>query len=170
VLPSESGILLTVITWSSNLAFTTSSVRRAAALPVRISVASGTQVRRYIQFVSMMPATSVMTPAKVRRPTLLWCSMATFLGAIVIFLPGVLWTHCTYGSRMGWLIGVVLPLLGFTATFAWLSSPGVPRHATPEHRAARRLFLISGSLLAAPVGLSAIWFFAYAALLVVHFL
>jgi hypothetical protein len=42
-------------------------------------------------------------------------SAQTLVAAIEVFLFGVLWTHGVYGSRMTWLLGVVLPLLVLTA-------------------------------------------------------
>ena len=46
------------------------------------------------------------------------CSALTLAGAIEVFLFGVLWTHGVYGSRMAWLLGVVLPLLTISAGLA----------------------------------------------------
>ena len=43
----------------------------------------------------------------------------TLGAAAEVFLFGVLWTHGVYGSRMAWLLGVVLPLLAITAGLAW---------------------------------------------------
>lgn len=40
------------------------------------------------------------------------------VGAIGVFVFGVVWTHGVYGSRMAWLVGVVLPLLAVAAGLA----------------------------------------------------
>jgi hypothetical protein len=50
------------------------------------------------------------------------CCALTFVGAIEVFLFGVLWTHGVYGSRMAWLLGVVLPLLSVTAGLAFTAA------------------------------------------------
>jgi hypothetical protein len=47
---------------------------------------------------------------------------ATFVGAIEVFLFGVLWTQGVYGSRMAWLFGVVLPLLAVTACLGFTAA------------------------------------------------
>ena len=47
------------------------------------------------------------------------CSTLTLVAAVEVFLFDVLWTHGVYGSRMAWLVGVVLPLLAITAGLAW---------------------------------------------------
>lgn len=52
---------------------------------------------------------------------LLSCSVVSFVGAVVVFIAGVIVTSGTYGSRMAWLLGVVLPLLLLTALFARLA-------------------------------------------------
>jgi hypothetical protein len=46
------------------------------------------------------------------------CSTLVLVGAIEVFLFGVVWTHGVYGSRMAWLLGVVLPLVAITAGLA----------------------------------------------------
>ena len=46
---------------------------------------------------------------------LLACSAAAFIGAVVVFLFGVILTHGVYGSRVAWLLGVVMPLLAVAA-------------------------------------------------------
>ena len=44
------------------------------------------------------------------------------ISAVVVFMCGVIVTAGVYGSRMAWLLGVVLPLLGLTALCSWLAS------------------------------------------------
>lgn len=46
----------------------------------------------------------------------------TGLGAVGVFLFGVIVTSGVYGSRLAWLLGVVLPLLVLGALFAWLAA------------------------------------------------
>ena len=43
-----------------------------------------------------------------------------FVAAVVVFILGVVVTSGVYGSRMAWLLGVVMPLIAGAATFAWL--------------------------------------------------
>ena len=47
--------------------------------------------------------------------------MVSVVGAVVVFITGVILTSGAYGSRMAWLLGVVLPLLLLAALFAWLA-------------------------------------------------
>ena len=54
----------------------------------------------------------------------------TFVAAIEVLLFGVLWTHGVYGSRMAWLLGVVLPLLAVTALLALTAA----RYGSSAHR------------------------------------
>jgi len=55
------------------------------------------------------------------RAVLLSCSVVSVVGAVVVFITGVILTSGAYGSRMAWLLGVVLPLLLLAALFAWLA-------------------------------------------------
>ena len=122
----------------------------------------------------------------MRRTILLSCSIASFIGAVVVFVPGVIWTKGTYGSRMAWLLGVVLPLLLLTAVFSWLAAPGTPvRRIRPDHRTspasvgvagvpkvggAKKLFVVSATLFAIPFVLAAVLLLVYAALFLRDFL
>jgi len=114
------------------------------------------------------------------RPALLWLAMATFLGAIVILVVGVVWTDAVYGTRMAWFLGGVVPLLVSTAGFAWLASlkplraepRPTPTGAGPREsvrtRTARRLLTVSLASLAIPVALVAILLLVYGILVVAH--
>jgi hypothetical protein len=128
----------------------------------------------------------------MRRAFLLWYSLASFVGAVVVFVPGVIWTNGTYGSRMAWLLGVVLPLLLLTAVLAWLagsrapkqpSAPGYPASPhgwvenvrshmpeVPKTGGARKLFIASAALFAIPVALGMALLLVYAALFVRHYM
>lgn len=55
------------------------------------------------------------------RAVLLSGSAVSFVGAVVVFITGVILTSGTYGSRMAWLLGVVFPLLLLTTLSAWLA-------------------------------------------------
>lgn len=115
-----------------------------------------------------------------------------FMGAGVVFGLGVIWTSGVYGSRRAWLLGVVLPLLLLTAVFAGLAGPHASRRgATPDYPpsppwrgennrlrlpgvpktgGARKLFIMSATLLALPFALAAVYLLVYALLFVRHFL
>ena len=58
--------------------------------------------------------------------------------ALGVFLFGVIVTAGVYGSRIAWLLGVVLPLLAVTALLAWLAS-----RATDDDGARRALRTVS---------------------------
>lgn len=104
------------------------------------------------------------------------------MGAFVVFVPGVVWTNGTYGSRMAWLLAGVLPLLLSTAVFAWLASPNtsrwrpnVPasrdsRPRTPKSELARSVLIISLALFAIPFVLALALLSVYAALFIGHYL
>ena len=71
-----------------------------------------------------------------------------FVGAVGVFLFGVIVTSGVYGSRMAWLLGVVLPLLVIATLFAGLAAkvsdssveggPGGPGRFNPEASPLRR--------------------------------
>jgi hypothetical protein len=128
----------------------------------------------------------------MRKAMFLWCSVVLFVGAVGFFVAGVIWTNGTYGSRMGWLLGIVLPLLLLTAVFAWLASPrtsrrrgalGVPTSpdgwvdgiqsrmpGVPRIGPAKKLFAVSAALFAIPIVLGISLLLVYAALFVRHLL
>jgi len=106
--------------------------------------------------------------------------MATFVGAIVIFVTGVLWTDAVYGTRRAWFLGVVAPLLAFTAGLGWLAAPkpvrgevmptahGVGPRESIQTKTARSLVIVSLALLAIPVALAAMILLTYGILILVH--
>jgi len=115
-----------------------------------------------------------------RRPIFLGFSMGCFVSAFVVFVPGVVWTNGTYGSRMAWLLAGVLPLLLSTALFAWLASPPRSRREgvsdapgllprTPRSQPARSLFITSLTLFAIPFVLAVALLSVYAVLIVAHY-
>ena len=123
-----------------------------------------------------------MTPLRLAalRPAFLWLAMATFVGAIVVFVTAVVWTDAVYGTRMAWFIGGVVPLLVSTAGFAWLASPkplraeamstagAVGARESVQTRTARRLLIVSLALLAIPGALVATLLLVYGILILAH--
>ena len=108
------------------------------------------------------------------------CSAVTLVGAIEVFLFGVIWTHGVYGSRTAWLAGVVLPLLAITAGLAWAGarygakgSPGTAgdgHHGTGPHSlygrrdrrsAPRAVGVLSLVLLGIPFALAGLLLLTY---------
>jgi high-affinity Fe2+/Pb2+ permease len=59
-------------------------------------------------------------------------SIGAFLGAILVFLFGVVLTSGVYGSRIAWLLGVSVPLLAIAAVLARGSSKRVIENAGRE--------------------------------------
>jgi len=120
-------------------------------------------------------------PRLVRRTSVvLGGSIGALLGAIVVFVFGVVWTNGTYGSRMAWLLAGVEPLLLVATAFAWIASPRKPRstatdplsqgspETTARPSAARVLFAVSLALFALPFALALALLLVYAALFVAH--
>jgi high-affinity Fe2+/Pb2+ permease len=67
-----------------------------------------------------------------RNTVLLCMSIGAFLGAILVFLFGVVLTSGVYGSRIAWLLGVSVPLLAIAAVLARGSSKRVIENAGRE--------------------------------------
>ncbi len=61
-------------------------------------------------------------------------SVVTLMAALFVLLFGVLATSGVYGSRLAWLLGVVLPLLALTMLLAWMSLGGLGRGRPFLHR------------------------------------
>jgi hypothetical protein len=103
-------------------------------------------------------------------------SVVTLMAALFVILFGVLATSGVYGSRLAWLLGVALPLLGITMLLAWLSPGGSRRirpflHVAPGDRhdqAGRGVLLVAASLFGIPLALAAMLVFAYAVFFVAH--
>jgi hypothetical protein len=119
-----------------------------------------------------VPATGVWTK---RNAVLTVCAGVTLVGALEVFLFGVLWTHAVYGSRMAWLAGVVMPLLVITAVLgfagarlgirAGLGTPVVADGATGHgyrhlrrdpRQAPRTIGIVSLVLLGIPLAIAAL--------------
>ena len=110
----------------------------------------------------------------------LWLAMATFVGAVVVFVTAVAWTDAVYGTRLAWFLGGVVPLLALTAGFGWLASPkplraqamstagAVGARESMQTRTARRLLIVSLALLAIPFALVGILLLVYGIFIVAH--
>lgn len=115
------------------------------------------------------------------------CSALTLVGAIEVFLFGVLWTHGVYGSRMAWLVGVVLPLLAVTAGLAWAgarhgvdaapgTAEGVYQEADPRSHhwgrdrrsAPKAVGIVSLVLIGIPLSLVGLLVVTYGLLFIIH--
>lgn len=117
------------------------------------------------------------------------CAALTLVGAIEVFLFGVVWTHGVYGSRMAWLAGVVLPLLAITVGLAWAATrfranaaqgnaeafDGMDRgshHPVLRDRrhAPRAIGIVSLVLIGIPLALAALLLLTYGLIFVSHWL
>lgn len=99
------------------------------------------------------------------------------LGAAVIVIAfGVIATSGVYGSRMGWLLGVALPLLAASMLLSWLavrtSSRARPNDlaSVPTHGSAvgRVIFVLAALLFAIPFAMAALLLVLYALIMVLH--
>ena len=111
-----------------------------------------------------MDQAAVAEPASVREFTRLSVALVvgavvTGLGAGAVFLFGVIFTSGVYGSRLAWLLGVVLPLLGVSALFAWLSSR-MMTHEAPR-KGLRAVALVSLGLISIPFVLALLGLFVH---------
>ena len=88
----------------------------------------------------------------------------TGLGAVVVLLLGVILTTGVYGSRMAWLVGVGLSMLGLTAMSTWLASMVEPR--TSAKRYLRVASLVALAFIAIPFVLAGLLLVAYLLLLI----
>jgi hypothetical protein len=117
-----------------------------------------------------------------RNSVLTLCSALTLVGAIEVFLFGVVWTHGVYGSRIAWLGGVVLPLLAIAAGLAWagtrLKVIGNGGHAEviinagtaqrDRRTAPRAIGIVSLTLIGIPVAFALLLLAAYSLIFVSH--
>jgi hypothetical protein len=117
-----------------------------------------------------------------RNSVLTLCSTLTLVGAIEVFLFGVVWTHGVYGSRIAWLGGVVLPLLAIAAVLAWAGTrlkllvdgahTEVITNAETTQRdrrtAPRAIGIMSLTLIGIPVAFALLLLAAYSLALVSH--
>lgn len=118
-----------------------------------------------------------------RNSILLGASIVSFGGAVGVFLLGVVLTHGVYGSRMAWLLGVVVPLLALAALLAWLAAstssinqtrfdrPVVqPNSVSSGDKAAKTVFGISLTLVAVPFALAGLILAIYGLLFIAGWL
>jgi hypothetical protein len=115
------------------------------------------------------------------------CSVVALVGASQVFLFGVVWTHGVYGSRMAWLLGVVLPLIAVAgglalagARYGVATGPGPPENDPHRTRppaqpgrhdrrgAMKTLGVVSLALLGIPFALAGLLLMTYGLLFVSH--
>jgi hypothetical protein len=112
--------------------------------------------------------------AETLRRVLAAAAGVAWLRAVGVFLFGVIVTSGVYGSRMAWLLGVVVPLLVLGALVAGLaanvggSSAGGPAGGVVSRARLRRGAVISLGLVAVPFAIAALFLFVYAAIFSVH--
>ena len=113
------------------------------------------------------PATGAGGAKRATRILLTATAGVAFLGAIVVFLFGVIETTGVYGSRLAWLLGVVLPLLIVGALFSRLASgigstvDGVAGGQDVSNQKLRTFSVICFGLVAVPFALAAMLLFVY---------
>jgi len=109
----------------------------------------------------------------------------SLIAAATVFLLGVIWTRGVYGSRMAWLLGVVLPLLALAAVLAFAAGrygvkadsvdaeratlPG-SRDGDGRRRGARVVGVASLILVGIPFVFAGMLVLTYGLLFIVHWL
>jgi hypothetical protein len=117
----------------------------------------------------------------VTNTILLLLSTLAFVGAVSVFLFGVVLTHGVYGSRMAWLVGVCMPLLAISAVLSWgaskrsyaerrSSSRGDRSSDLRGVRAAGSITKASLALIGIPVALATLLLFTYGVLFALYWL
>ncbi|HEX3462144.1 MAG TPA: hypothetical protein VHT49_14655 [Acidimicrobiales bacterium] len=98
-----------------------------------------------------------------------------FVGAVGVFLFGVILTSGVYGSRMAWLLGIVLPLLVLAALFAGLAAKaggwsvdGGPGSQVVSTARLRRFAVISLGLVAVPFAIAGLFLLVYGVIFTVY--
>jgi hypothetical protein len=91
-----------------------------------------------------------------------------FLGAVGVFLFGVIETTGVYSSRLAWLLGIVLPLLVLGAVFARVAAniggsigAGSDAGQVVTRAWLRRFSVVCLALVAVPFALAAMLLFVY---------
>jgi hypothetical protein len=102
-------------------------------------------------------------------------SIGAFLGAILVFLFGVVFTSGVYGSRIAWLLGVSIPLLVFSLVLATgafnLYGRNDPIGKTSRNdgvKVSKTIAGISAALIATPFAIAAMLFCAYGFFFVIY--
>lgn len=116
--------------------------------------------------------TGVDGPTRALRRALAATAGVVFVGAIGVFLFGVIVTSGVYGSRMAWLLGVVLPLFVLAALFAGLAakvseSSGDGGQVVSSVRL-RRFAVISLGLVAVPFAIAGLFLLVYGVIFTVY--
>ena len=117
----------------------------------------------------------------VANTILLLLSIIAFVGAVSVFVFGVVLTHGVYGSRMAWFLGVCVPLLAISAVLSWGASRRSHAERRPSSRdvgskdsrgvrAAGSITKASLALIGIPVALAAMLLFTYGVLFAFYWL
>ncbi|HEY1988969.1 MAG TPA: hypothetical protein VGG43_05865 [Acidimicrobiales bacterium] len=106
--------------------------------------------------------------ARAIRRLLCVAAGLVFLGAMVVFLFGVIVTAGVYGSRLAWLLGIVLPLLVLGALFARVAAitgasigDGSAAGRVASNARLRRFSVICLAMATVPFALAAMLLFVY---------
>ena len=118
---------------------------------------------------ALVPPVGRTTLQRVSRVAFGGGAWVAFAAAVAVLILGVIATHGVYGSRMAWLLGVVLPLLVLTAGLSWLArrSARLPDRTDPTP-GLRVLTITALVLLALPFIGAAMLLATYAAFFVLH--
>jgi hypothetical protein len=107
--------------------------------------------------------------AGVDRILLMFGAVVAFISAAVVLVLGVVATSGVYGSRMAWLMGVVLPLLALTALLSWLASRSANLSSHPQRgQWGRGISVTALVLVGIPFVLAGMLLFVYGVLIVLH--
>jgi hypothetical protein len=118
---------------------------------------------------SLVPSTGRTTLERLSPIVFGVAACLAFGAALGVFVFGVIDTNGVYGSRMAWLLGVVLPLLALTAFLSWLARRTTPGSTPGDYsRGFRTLTITALVLLATPFALVTMLLLTYLAFFVVH--
>jgi hypothetical protein len=101
--------------------------------------------------------------------------MGAFLGAILVFLFGVVFTSGVYGSRIAWLLGVSIPLLVIALVLATgavkldgRDDPIGKTNRIDGVKVSKTITGISAALIATPFAIAAMLLCAYGSFFVIY--
>ena len=107
--------------------------------------------------------TAVVGHRSVAADALVGASLLTLAAALAVLALGVIVTSGVYGSRMAWLLGVVVPLLVATVLLSRLGLRAAP--STDGKRIGQAVFVSTAALVGVPLFLLTVLFIIDALLL-----